>query len=156
MQALPTAAAASAVLYNADPNRSYIIDTVEFYLLSGTAVAGGAPIFMIAPITATLPTAASGSVVSNMSGSGLTSKAIFGQGYTGPAPSGMQQWGLISVTAQLGVVGGVWSNTVSCDVRGGIIIPPGKAMYLLLLAGAGTTPLYVPGVTWTEAELDLE
>ena len=156
VQALPTVAAASLVLWNQDPNRSYVIDTIEWYLLSGTETAGCTTIMMVAPITATLPTMASGAVVASMSAGGFQSKAIFGQNYTGPAPSGMQQWGVVSTTGQLGVVGGVWSNVAHCDVRGGIIIPPGKAMYLLPLAGAGTSPLYVPGISWTEAELDLE
>jgi hypothetical protein len=156
VQGIATSAAAALVLWNNDANRSYIIDTIEWYLLSGTSTAGVTTLAMVAPITATLPTNATGVVVANTSMGGLVSKAVFGQSYTSPAPSGMQQWGVVSTTGQLGVVGGVWSNVSHCDVRGGIIIPPGKAMYLQPLAGVGASPLYVPGVSWTEAELDLE
>jgi len=156
VQALPTIATATHALWNADPNRSYIIDTVDFYILSGTGTAGGVPIFMIAPITATLPTAATGSLITSLSAGGLQSKAVFAGAYTGPAPLGNSQWALLSIIEQIGSAPGVWANVTSCDVRGGVIIPPGKAMYLAFLSGTGSTPLYVPSVTWTEAELDLE
>lgn len=154
VQAVPTTAATWA-LYNADPNRSYVVDNLDFFLLSGTAVIGASMMYIVSPITATLPAASTGSVISNRSAGGLTSKAIFANSYTLPTPAGNSQWGFVSITSQPGGIPGV-GGCFSCDVRGGIIIPPGKCLGLAVFAGAGTTPLYIPSVTWYEAELDLE
>ena len=154
VQALPTTTA-QHFLWNNDPNRSYIIDTVDVYLLSGTATAGITILGIVTPITATLPTAATGAVVSSSSAGGLQSKALIASSYTIPTPSGTAQWFILSQTSQPGGVPGV-GGCYSCDVRGGIIIPPSRGLGLAVLAGAGTSPLYIGGWTWTEAELDLE
>ena len=42
------------------------------------------------------------------------------------------------------------------EIRGGIAVPPGYAMGLAILSGAGTTPLYGVGGRWGEMESDLE
>ena len=154
VQALPTTAA-QHFLWNHDPNRSYVIDTVDVYLLSGTATAGCTILGIVTPTTATLPTAATGAVVGSSSMGGLQSKALIASGYTIPTPSGNVQWTILSQTSQPGGVPGV-GGCYSCDIRGGIIIPPGMGMGISILAGAGTSPLYIAAWTWTEAELDLE
>jgi hypothetical protein len=153
VQALPTTAA-QHFLWNHDANRSYVIDTVDVFLLSGTATAGCTILGIVTPITATLPTAATGVVVGSSSMGGLASKAIIGT-YTIPTPSGNAQWTILSQTSQPAGVPGV-GGCYSCDIRGGIIIPPGMGMGLAVLAGVGTSPLYIGAWTWTEAELDLE
>jgi hypothetical protein len=154
VQAIPTTTATHA-LFNADPNRSYVVDSIDVMLLSGTATIGATVLAIVSPITATLPTAATGSLVQSSSAGGLQSKAVFATAYTIPTPAGNAQWGIASATSQPGGVPGV-GGLFSCDVRGGIVVPPRYVLGIAVLAGAGTTPLYVPSVTWSEAELDLE
>lgn len=155
VQAVPTTAAAW-VLYNAESSggKSYAVDDVSFWLLSGTATAGLTVLGIVSDVTSTLPTAATGSAISSRSRGGLTSRAVFGTGYTLPAQvAGAQGWFVIgsSVGGVPGVGGGY-----SVDTKGKIVVPPGKVLGLTVLAGAGTSPLYIPGVTWVELELDLE
>lgn len=152
VQAVPTTAAAW-LLYNADSAKSLVIDDVSFWLLSGTATAGLTVLGVVSAITATLPAAATGSAIGSRSAGGLTSKAIFATGYTLPALSGNTQWQVIG--SSVGGVPGVGGGA-TFDVKGRIIVPPGKALGLTVLAGTGTTPLYIPGATWAEIELDLE
>jgi len=154
VQAIPTTTT-QHFLWNNDPNRSYVIDTIDVYLLSGTATAGATIMAIVTPITATLPTAASGAVVGSSSAGGLQSKALIASSYTIPTPTGNTQWGVVSQTSGPGGVPGP-GGCYSCDVRGGIIVPPGKGLGIAVLAGAGTTPQYIAGWTWTEVELDLE
>jgi hypothetical protein len=154
VQAVPTTTA-THFLYNPDPARSYVVDTIDMMLLSGTATIGATIWAIVTPITSTIPAAATGSLIQSASAGGLQSKAIFATAYTIPTPSGNQQWGIVSQTSQPGGVPGV-GGCFSADVRGGIAIPPGKGMGLVVFAGTGTSPLYVPSVTWYEAELDLE
>ena len=112
---------------------------------------------IVSPITATIPAAATGSTILNVSGGGGQSMAVFASAYTIPAPvAGSQnQWSVLSMTSQPAGIAGV-GGCFSCNVRGGIIVPPGKILGLNMLAGTGTSPLYIPGVTYTEAQLDLE
>ena len=154
VQAIPTTTA-THFLWNSDPYRSIIVESIDTYLLSGTATIGAAILGIVSPITATLPAAATGSLVGSCSGGGLQSKAIFATAYTIPTPANGYQWGTIPMTSQPGGVPGV-GGCFSCDVRGGIIIPPQRGLGLAVMAGTGTSPLYVPTITYTEAELDLE
>jgi hypothetical protein len=159
VQAVPTTAATWA-LYNADANRSYVIDSVTAFFLSGTAAIGGTLLGIVSPLTATLPTAAAGAAVGTASLGGLVSKAVLSggaPGYTIPAPAGMVQW--FSLPGQQGqssgVAPGLGGNYIA-DVRGRVIVPPGKVLGLALVTNVGTSPLFIMGATWHEAELDLE
>ena len=152
--AVPTTAAAWA-LWNQEFNRSLVIDTIDFFLLSGTPVIGGSILAIVSPITATLPTSATGSTVSSASMGTGYSRAIFATGYTLPTPTNAYRWATVSLTTQPGGAAGV-GGCFSANVNGGIIVPPRMVLGLTMLAGTGTSPLYIPGVTWTEAELDLE
>ena len=100
-------------------------------------------------------TAATGSNISSLSFGERYSRAIFATGYTLPTLVNQYRWGMLSLTTQPGGAAGV-GDCFTADVRGSIIIPPRMGLGLTVLAGAGTSPLYIPGVTWTEAELDLE
>ena len=155
VQAVPTAAGACWALWNPDPNNSLIVDTVDFFLLSGTAVWGGAILGIVCPVTATLPGAATGSTIMNVSGGGGQSKAIFASAYTTPTPVAQNQWFVLPMTSQPAGIAGV-GGCFSSAVRGSIIVPPNKILGLNFLAGVGTSPLYIPGVTYTEAQIDLE
>jgi hypothetical protein len=152
--AVPTTAAAW-VLWNSGWDRSLVIDTIDFFLLSGTPVIGGTILAIVSPITATLPAAATGSAIGSNSYGERLSRAVFGTGYTLPTPVNQYRWGIVSSRSQPGGVAGV-GGCWSADVNGSIIVPPRMVLGLTMLAGAGSSPLYIPGVTWTEAELDLE
>lgn len=152
IQAIPTTTATHA-LYNADSRKAYVLDSIGTYLLSGTATAGLSVFVIVSPITATLPAAATGSLVSSASGGGLTSRAIIATAYTLPTPAGVAQWGIAG--SSVGGVPGVGGGFTQ-DVKGRIIVPPGKVLGVAFLAGTGTTPLYVPTFTWHEVEYDLE
>lgn len=158
VQAIPTTAA-THLLYNPDPKRSYVIVSVGAMILSGTPGTGATLWGIVSSITATLPTAATGSLIGNTGGQGLSSKAIIATAYTLPSPAGNAQWSILP--GQLGQLGnGTAAASVgglySADVRGRVIVPPGRAFGLVVLSGVGTTPLFVPTFTWYEAEEDLE
>jgi hypothetical protein len=152
VQAVPTTTAAWA-LYNADSNKSYVIDAVSFWLLSGTAGVGGTIIGIVSPITATPPANATGAAFASNSAGGVATKAIIASSYTLPTLSGAVQWFLVG--GQAGGIPGVGGG-FSADVKGKVIVPPGKVLGLSLLAPAGSSPLFIAGVTWYESELDLE
>jgi hypothetical protein len=159
--AIPTTATMFA-LYNADTNKSYVIDQITFWVASGTPGLGGTILHIVSPITATLPIIGTGSAVASLSNGGLVSKAVLTNGsntYAVPTPSGTVQWGI--TPGQQGQVAGVAAATnigsnFSADVRGRIIVPPGRVLGLSLLAATGSTPAYNAGITWHEIELDLE
>jgi hypothetical protein len=156
VQAVPTTAAAWA-LFNADKNRSYVIDSITAFFLSGTAGIGGTLVGIVSPITSTIPAAAATATVGNCSASGLVSKAALAVNYTLPTPSGMIQWGILPgfQGQTTGVAPGL-GGAYSADVRGRLIVPPGDVLGLSLITVAGTTPLFIMGVAWHEVELDLE
>jgi hypothetical protein len=154
VQAVPTTAAAWA-LYNGDPAKSYVIDNINGALLSGTAGVGGAFLCIVAPLNAAVA-AAAGSAVGSRSGSNMSSKAVLGINYTLSALSTNVQWGFVEAVVSPSAALGAGSGGITADVHGRIIVPPGKVLGISLVAPAGTTPLYLAGVTWHEVELDLE
>jgi hypothetical protein len=157
VQAMPTTTAAWS-LYNPDPNRSYVIDSLTpLFLSAGTpAITGLTMVSIVSAITATLPTTAAGATVGSASAGGLVSKAVLGQAYTLPAQTGMQQWGIVPGQQGIGPVSGVAGQSNTADVRGRLIVPPGKVLGLSLFAASGTTQVFILGATWHEVELDLE
>jgi len=153
VQAVPTTTAAVA-LYNADPNRSYVIDSIVWTVLTGVSALNGTTCAIVSPITSTAPTSASGSTVGSASSSSLQSRAVMAQAYTIPTPALTAEWmfyGTMTVPGGSGVGG-----SVATDIKGGIIVPPGRVLGLSLFAGAGTSPTYVCCVNWFETQLDLE
>ena len=152
--AMPTTTAKD-FLWNQDPNRSLIIESVDYFILTGTTAIGATIVAIVTPITGTLPTLSTGSIIANSSAGGLVSKAMFAAAYTIPTPVGTTQWGILTQTSQPGGIGAVGA-VFSCDVRGGLIVPPGRGLGLSVISGTGSTPIFVCNVTWHEAELDLE
>ena len=154
VSAMPTTTAMD-FLWNADPNRAYVIESIDYMLLSGTMTVGATVVAIVTPITGTLPTLATGSLITNLSAGGLMSKGLFAAAYTIPTPAGTVQWGIVPQTSNPGGAGSV-GGMISCVVDGGIIIPPGRGLGLSVISGTGTSPLFVANVTWHEAELDAE
>ncbi len=153
VQAIPTTTAGH-LLYNPDTSRAYVLDMAGAYLLSGTATAGLTLYGIVTPVTATLPTAATGSLISSASYTGgASSKSLIASAYTIPTPASNAQWFCLgsSVGGVPGVGGGYAQN-----LTGRIIIPPLRAFGMSVMAGTGTSPLYVPYFTWHEVEHDLE
>jgi len=150
--AVPTTTASWAI-YNADLNRAYVIDSIVITCLSGTPGIGGTVAWIVAPLNA-IPSAATGATVGSASGGGLLSKAVLAQSYTLSALSGQTQWGLWPTLCQPGSA--AVGAATTADVRGGIIVPPGKVLGLALLSATGSTPLYLCGCNWFETQLDLE
>ena len=158
VQAIPTTTA-THFLYNPDPRKSYVLVDLGVMVLSGTPAQGVSLWGIVTPLTATLPGAATGSLVGSWSAGGLSSKAIFATAYTIPTPAGNSQWGVIPGQGgqpTFGTPAVAVGQLIQADIRGRIIIPPGKGLGLVVFAGAGTTPLYVPHATWYESEEDME
>lgn len=154
--AIPTTSAALA-LFNGEPDggRTIFIEALSFALLSGTAAAGAA--LFAAVSNGKLATAVSAMATGYGVGpaSGLTkhkSAALFGTGITLPASS---VWDLIGANFQLAAAN-VGQGDQPFEIRGGIAIPPGYALGLSVVSGAGTTPKYGIGVRFAELEVDLE
>lgn len=157
--ALPTTAA-QWLLYNTDANKSVVLDWLGVLLVSGTAAAGQvllAGSVAQGSLPATVPSAnvtgvkpipsnsgANKSPSSLVIVSGQTLAAAPFNGWRSIASNGSANTAVLSVAAE------------NRDLRGKLIIPPKEGLALVVLSGAGTTPLFAPQGSWTEIELDLE
>jgi hypothetical protein len=158
IQAIPTTTA-THFLWNGDKKRSYVIVNLYGMILSGTPGTGCTIWTGVFSITTTLPAAATGAVVGNGNGGGLSSKAIFATAYTIATPTGNNQWHMcpgqeaqLSNGTAVASVGGLYT----ADVRGRLVVPPQMGLGIVFLSGVGTTPLFIPGCSWYEAEEDIE
>ena len=153
VSAIPTTTATLA-LFNGeyDGGASLVVERVGFCLGSGTAAAG-ATLFVCVTSTkvATVPTMASNYAVQSMSDGSRASRAILGTAVT-VATSG---WFAAASSFQLAAANvGQGGDFYIAD--GEIVVPPGYAMGLAILSGAGTSPLYSVSCVWSELDLDLE
>ena len=152
--AIPTVTATLA-LYNNDVNGnglSLVLDWLNVFLGSGTPAAG-LSIFAAVGRPTTAPSAnATGYGSAAMSGTSRTSKALWATAQTFPA--GVNWSALVSTLQAAAANVGQGDNYI--DLGGRIVIPPGFALGIGLLSGAGTTPLYGISAQWSELELDLE
>lgn len=153
VQALPTTAAAW-VLWNADPYKSYILTTLGVMLFSGTPAAGGTVLGTIFKAPAQSGANATGLSILNMSGSAIGSNAVLKSAVTITSPVAPVWTQLAALPDAVDGIGGLAGPT--SDIKGRIIIPPGQGFGLTVFAGAGTTPLFLPAVSWIELESDLE
>lgn len=151
----PTTTAALA-LYNgeSDGGKCYVIERIVDTLGSGTAAAGKTVLGCVTTkiAAASIPTAASNYSTQSLSNGGDRSKAIWGTAVTIPAGSAwMALYGNNqSAAANVGMADGYW------DFDGALIVPPGCALGLSILTGAGTSPKYSVSIIWVELQLDLE
>lgn len=155
--AIPTTTATLALVNTESAGGScLVIERLGFWLGSGTPAAGATLFGCVStkPI-ATQPTAMqTGYGSSNANGGTNYSKALFSAAVTipsTPAPA----WFQVLSTQQL-AAGNVGQGDGLADLNGSIVIPPGHALGLGILSGAGTTPLYGISVGWSELEADLE
>lgn len=152
--AIPTTTA-SLALYNGEQagGKSLAIEQLGFFLGSGTPAAGATLLACVSPrAIVTAPTAmATGYGVQSASGSGA-SKALWATGVTIPAGAA---WFQVASTQQLAAANvGQGDNVVALD--GKLVVPPGFALGLVILSGAGTTPLYGVSSVHSEIEAELE
>jgi hypothetical protein len=154
--AIPTTTATLA-LYNGEPDtgRTLFIDALSFALGSGTPAAGAA--LFAAVSNGKLATAVAAMATGYGVGptTGLTkhkSAALFGAAITFPAGT---VWDLVGASQQLAAAN-VGQGDQPFELRGSIAVPPGYALGLAILSGAGTTPLYMVGARWAEIEVDLD
>lgn len=153
--ALPTTTAKVA-LFNGegDGGKTYWIDQLSFFLLSGTPAAGASLWACISNGKLATPVAAmaTGFGVGPARGMPKTSNARWGTAVTLPAGT---IWRQIGSSLQLAAAN-FGQGDQPFEIKGGLAIPPGYALGLAILSGAGTTPLYAHNAVWAETETDLE
>lgn len=153
VQAFPTTAAQWAITNN-DPTRAQFYKSLGVMLFSGTSGLGGTLLACIFQ-TPAQSAFATGLSVQSASNGGITSKAVVKSGVTITLPA-LPNWfpvaEQVAGTAQVGPASSIINRAV--DAR--VAVPPGWSLGLVVLAPAGTTPLYLPVAEWCEMETDLE
>jgi hypothetical protein len=154
--ALPTTTAKLA-LFNADSDGGKLIalDHLHVFLVSGTPAAGMT--LWICVSNGKLATAVAAMATGFGAGptngkAGVASIARFGTAVTLPAGT---IWSSRGGAFQLAAANFGQSDQ-PFEMRGSIVVPPGYAMGLAVLSGAGTTPLYGVSARWAELETDIE
>lgn len=151
--AIPTTAAQWAIT-NTSATKTLTFETLGVHLYSGTAAAGIVVFacFFTAPAQTGLAT---GLAAQSMNfGTSITSAASIKSAVTVTSPAA-PAWFLVANSGSANTaVGGV--AAVNFELKGSIMVPPGKSLGLATLSGAGTSPLFIPVATWTEGEQDLE
>lgn len=153
VSAIPTTTATLA-LYNSasDGGASICVDRVGFCLGSGTAAAGATLWLAVSNGKPTAPSAASNYSSTPLGLSGASSSvARWATALTIPSGSA---WFQALSTFQLAAAN-VGQGDAGATLQG-VLIPPGYALGIAILSGAGTTPLYSVSAMWAEVELDLE
>lgn len=153
VQAIPTTTATLG-LFNNDTNNNgmaLVVDWLNVFLGSGTAAIGATVMITVAKPT-NAPTAhAANYAAGPLSGSSNGSKALWGTALTLPAGA---VWTAVASTQQAaGANVGQGDNFI--DFGGRVVVPPGFALGIAILSGAGTTPLYGVSSQWSEVETDL-
>lgn len=151
VQALPTTAA-QWVLYNPLINpASVFIDRLGAFLLSGTAGAGATLLMGLCGPTqlpaTPISSSAAGIVLANANViSGRTSKLLVAASQTLQVnPS----WQPIAWMNPANTVLGQ-TQLINDDVRGKLELPPGAGLALAVISPTGTTPLFVPVLSYRE------
>jgi hypothetical protein len=153
VQVIPTTTAALA-LYNNDTRgngMSICLDWLNTFLASGTPAAGKTIMIAIGKPTTPPTVNATGYGIGSLNASLQGSVGILTTGLTFPA--GVQWTALDADFQPAGANVGQGDNPL--DLGGRIIIPPGFALGIAVLSGAGTSPLYGVSLQWGELELDL-
>lgn len=152
--AIPTTTATLA-LYNAEEpgGKSLAIEQLGFFLGSGTPAAGATLLACVSPRKiVTAPTGmTTGYGVQSASGQGA-SKALWATAVAIPTTAA---WFQVASTQQLAAANVGQGDSVSL-LDGMLVVPPGFALGLAILSGAGTTPLYGVSCVHSEIEAELE
>lgn len=155
--AIPTVTATLA-LFNGESagGKTLAIEQLGFFLGSGIPAAGATLLATISPRPiATAPTGmTTGYGVASASGSGI-SKAVWAAAVTLPSSPIAPAWFQVVSTQQLAVAN-VGQGDAIAMIGGALLVPPGYALGLAILSGAGTTPLYGVSSVHSEIECELE
>ena len=153
VQVFPTVAAQWA-LTNNDVARTYFFMTLGAMVFSGTT---GLRAELLACVFQTPVQAgfATGVAVQSASNSNIGSKVAVKSGVTITAPA-LPNW--FPIAEQLGgaAIVGPASCIANRGLDGRLAVSPGWSLGLVVLAPAGTTPLYLPLAEWVEVETDME
>lgn len=151
--AIPTTTATLA-LYNtaSDGAESLVVDQIGFFLGSGTPTAGATLLLALSAGKPTAPSAASNYSSQCLSTTGKSTVARWATALTIASGS---SWFQAQSTFQLAAVN-VGQGDRPATPASGIIVPPGYALGIAILSGAGTTPLYSVSASWLEIPLDIE
>lgn len=157
VQAMPTTAAQWAI-WNGENvgGKSYIFTTLGAMLFSGTKGLGGqllASIFAL-PVQTGLAQQ-TGVAIASHSGSAIGSKAVIKSGITITNPA-VPLWFPVAEDILAVATVGPGDALLNRNIEGRVILPPQTGLGLVVLAPAGTTPLYLPVAEWVELESDLE
>lgn len=151
--AIPTTAA-QWVLTNTSTTDTFTFEELGVHLYSGTAAAGVCVFACIftAPAQSSFATglAAASCSFSSTSSSSVAIKS--GVTVTNPAAPA---WFLVAKSDSANTAVGAVAS-VSADLKGGLMLPPGKSLGLATLSGTGTSPLFIPVATWSEGKQDLD
>lgn len=152
VQAIPTTAAQWCI-WNASLTDTMTFDEIGVYLVSGTAAAGQN--VWAAILTAPAQTGlATGITVASRSGSLRTSAAAIKSGVTITTPAAPAWFQVAKSDSANTAVSNV--SCVNSLLKGSLMVPPLSGLAIAVLSGAGTSPLFSPVATWTEAAQDLE
>jgi hypothetical protein len=152
---IPTTAS-QWVLWNADPVRTYAIETIGMYLTSGTPGVGGVLLGALFTLPAQIGPSTAGVAISSASNGGLASKAVVKSGVTITGPTAPNWYCLASNPSPNVAIFPGSTFLENRNLEGAIVIPPGQGFALAVVAPAGTTPLFAPFGNWIEVETDLE
>lgn len=154
VQVLPTTAAQWAIS-NTDANLTYFYKSLGAFPISGTPGVGGLVLACVfnTPIQTGLAT---GVAVASGSNSAKGSKAAIKSGVTITAPA-LPNWFPVAFNQPGAAGAGVAGNAIlNTEVNGRVAVQPGQSLGLVVLALAGTTPLFLPIAEWIEQESDME
>jgi hypothetical protein len=151
--AIPTTAA-QWVITNTSSVDTFTFDSLGVHLHSGTAAAGISvyACLFTAPAQSGFATGISAQSLSFSSTSSSSASVKSGVTVTNPAAPA---WFLVAKSDSANTAVGAVS-AVNFELKGGLMLPPGKSLGLATLSGTGTSPLFIPVATWTESEQDLE
>lgn len=154
--AIPTTTA-TWMLWNGESQSSGVgkhlfIDQASCFLASGTAASGITLLGCVTLEAQATVSAYAGTVKSALNGTGGTStNQVLGNALTisGTQPAWHVLAGIDNVaSATIGM-------SVTAEIKGGIMVPPGYGFCLAVLSGTGTSALYGVSVVWDEINLDL-
>lgn len=148
VSAIPTTTATLA-LHNGEPDggRSLWVDMLSFCLGSGTAAAGAALFVCVSNGKISQPSQATNYNVQSLSAGGVNSRARWATAVTFPSNS---VW--FSPAASMQLAAGNVGQGAEQPSRPGILVPPGYALGIGILSGAGTSPKYIVSASWFELE----
>lgn len=151
--AIPTTAAQWAIT-NTSSTLTMTFEELGVHLYSGTAAAG---VCVFACLFSTPAQTGFGTGLSAQNcnfSSSTASAAAIKSGVTVTAPAA-PAWFLVAKSDSANTAVGAVA-AVNFELKGSVMVPPGKSLGLATLSGTGTSPLFIPVATWTEGEQDLE